>query len=532
MKTMHKRILAVLLALCFCVLLIPNVSGAAVSGADAFVSEVREKMIARETEIGITLDVTQAELEADYGGGLGAYLDAFFDALYEGVFAHDGTLKGGDYLKKHVGVSSFGGNMLTFTDGVWHCPLTLTVEYYTTAAQEKELDKKLDGILKAADEEIGLSGLSDYEKIRWAYDYICSHVAYDNANLNNDAYTLKYSAYAALVNGTAVCQGYANLFYLMMQRLGVDARIITGLGDGEAHAWNIVKIGSLYYLCDSTWDVGAKTYRWFLRGSKYFENHKADSEFSEKPFTEAFPISETDYDITHKHTPAKMEPVEATCTQAGSQGGVYCTGCGVTLEEPTVIPALGHNFGRWIELSAPTCTLPGKEKGFCSRCPETDIRPVQALGHDYIAHESKAPTCTEIGWDAYNTCSRCDYTAYVEIPALGHDMNGRTEVIAAATVTQAGTLRTWCTRCEYYEDSEIAMTDPTENKPGDVDGNGKVDTSDARLALRRAIGLEKYPEGSCEFKACDVNRDNKVGTDDARFILRHAIGLTDAGIIW
>ena len=33
---------------------------------------------------------------------------------------------------------------------------------------------------------------------------------------------------------------------------------------------------------------------------------------------------------------------------------------------------------------------------------------------------SKAPTCTEIGWDAYDTCSRCDYTTYVEIPALGH----------------------------------------------------------------------------------------------------------------
>ena len=458
MRTTHKRIISVILALCFCVLLIPNVSGAAVSGADAFVSGVREKMIARQTSIEITLDVTQATLDANYGGSLQTYLNVFFDELYAGVYAHDGTLKGGDYLKKHVGTSSFGGNMLTFTDGVWHCPLTLSVEYYTTAAQEEELDDKLDGILKAADEEIGLSGLSPYEKIRWAYDYICSHVVYDNANLNNDAYKLKYSAYAALVNGAAVCQGYSNLFYLMMQRLGIDARIITGLGEGEAHAWNIVKIGDLYYLCDSTWDVGAKTYRYFLRGSKYFEKHKADPEFSEKAFTELFPISETDYDANHKHTPAKMEPVAATCTETGREGGLYCTVCGVILEEPAVISALGH------------------------------------------------------------------------------DMNGRTEVITAATATRTGTLRTWCTRCDYYEDSEIAKLDPSDDlsdiKPGDVDGNGNVDTSDARLALRCSIGLEKYTEGSREFMACDVNLDHKVGTDDARFILRHAIGLTDAGIIW
>ena len=68
--------------------------------------------------------------------------------------------------------------------------------------------------------------------------------------------------------------------------------------------------------------------------------------------------------------------------------------------------------------------------------------------------------------------------------------------------------------------------------PGDVDGNSKVDTADARLALRQSIGLEKYAEDSREFKACDVTKDGKVGTEDARFILRHAIGLTDAGITW
>ena len=47
-----------------------------------------------------------------------------------------------------------------------------------------------------------------------------------------------------------------------------------------------------------------------------------------------------------------------------------------------------------------------------------------ALGHDYIDHEAKAPTCNEIGWEAYQTCSRCDYTTYSEIPATGeHDFS-------------------------------------------------------------------------------------------------------------
>ena len=46
---------------------------------------------------------------------------------------------------------------------------------------------------------------------------------------------------------------------------------------------------------------------------------------------------------------------------------------------------------------------------------------VPALGHDLVHHEAQAATCTEIGWDAYDTCSRCDYTTYVEIPATGHE---------------------------------------------------------------------------------------------------------------
>ena len=42
------------------------------------------------------------------------------------------------------------------------------------------------------------------------------------------------------------------------------------------------------------------------------------------------------------------------------------------------------------------------------------------VGHDIIQVEEKAPTCTEVGWEAYEHCTECDYTTYKEIPALGH----------------------------------------------------------------------------------------------------------------
>ena len=58
---------------------------------------------------------------------------------------------------------------------------------------------------------------------------------------------------------------------------------------------------------------------------------------------------------------------------------------------------------------------------------------------------------------------------------------------------------------------------------GDVDANGKVDSTDARLALRAAVGLDTLTEDAK--KAADVDFNNTVDATDARFILRAAVGL-------
>ncbi len=60
---------------------------------------------------------------------------------------------------------------------------------------------------------------------------------------------------------------------------------------------------------------------------------------------------------------------------------------------------------------------------------------------------------------------------------------------------------------------------------GDVDGNGKADSADARLALRASVGLETIREGTNAFAAADSNHDGRIGSDDARLILRASVGL-------
>mgnify|MGYP000473747889 FL=1 len=92
----------------------------------------------------------------------------------------------------------------------------------------------------------------------------------------------------------------------------------------------------------------------------------------------------------------------------------------------------------------PTCTT-GKT---CEKCG-AEYGEKDPNNHDLVHHDAKAPSCTEIGWDAYDTCSRCDYTTRKELPALNHDL--RQSVITAPTCTETGWAYVKCSRCDYYD---------------------------------------------------------------------------------
>lgn len=103
---------------------------------------------------------------------------------------------------------------------------------------------------------------------------------------------------------------------------------------------------------------------------------------------------------------------------------------------------------------APTCTEIGWDAyDRCVRCGYTTRKELPAQ-HDLKQHAAKAPTCTEKGWNAYETCSRCDYTTYAEQPALNHDYQA---VTVEPTCESDGYTVFTCSRCK---DSYTA--DPTD----------------------------------------------------------------------
>lgn len=128
----------------------------------------------------------------------------------------------------------------------------------------------------------GLSGKSDYEKSMIIHDRLIDTVTYTSTN--NDQ-----NAYGALVEGKAVCNGYARAYQHLMNTVGVPTWFVRGTsinpttGTSIGHAWNIVKLDGKWYYTDVTWDdQGKDTFYEYLNitTSKMTEGHELDSEYA------------------------------------------------------------------------------------------------------------------------------------------------------------------------------------------------------------------------------------------------------------
>ena len=156
------------------------------------------------------------------------------------------------------------------------------------------------------------------------------------------------------------------------------------------------------------------------------------------------------------------------CLRCGLNGTASCTGGTATCTAKAVCEVCGGEYGEkdpnkhdlaHLHAKAPTCT----EKGWdaydsCVRCDYNTRKELPALNHDLKQYAAKAPTCTEIGWDAYEACSRlgCNYTTYQEISALKHDLVHHDA--QAATCTGIGwNAYDTCSRsgCNYTTYQEI-----------------------------------------------------------------------------
>lgn len=231
--------------------------------------------------------------------------------LMEEALADTNRPDEGDYLRFQYGGYTLSYGHKPSGDG-YDYALSIAPKYYTWRIQDEQVTKELEEIRKGMHFHFFTS---DREKIRKIYDWFYDHVTYDRVHEKNTENHLKTTAYAAICEREAVCQGYCVAMYRMLREEGIDCRIMTGQavdpkeegtgrsasekGEGkrrntEYHSWILVRLGDFYYNIDVTWDKELGTHAYYLRGKSFFKDHKPDAKFTEKSFTDRYPVAEED----------------------------------------------------------------------------------------------------------------------------------------------------------------------------------------------------------------------------------------------
>lgn len=131
--------------------------------------------------------------------------------------------------------------------------------------------------------EIIKPGTNLIQKALAIHDYLVNNICYDEDDLyRRKSSVLSHTAYGAIVEKKAVCEGIAYAFCHLAKKSGIDATVVNGIADGGEHAWNMIKIGSDFYHIDATWDIknrpdtSVKAYDYFCLCDSDFKTRRWD----------------------------------------------------------------------------------------------------------------------------------------------------------------------------------------------------------------------------------------------------------------
>lgn len=135
--------------------------------------------------------------------------------------------------------------------------------------------------------------MSDYEKELSIYRWMTWNIAYDWRHQDSFRTTPRdsYTPHGALVNGEAVCLGFATAFQLLMDMLDIECITVVGaaFNSSENHAWNMVKLGDEWYCVDATWDMGKnpERFNYFNVTSDYMAKSDHQWDYANVPMATA-----------------------------------------------------------------------------------------------------------------------------------------------------------------------------------------------------------------------------------------------------
>lgn len=337
------------------------------------------------------------------------------------------------------------------------------------------------------------SDMNEYEREKILHDLLAAKVTYDTAAVSDDTRVMAHTAYGALAESLAVCDGCAKAFQYLLRQVGIQSFLVTGSsvspgsGTPVGHAWNLVRIDGKWYHVDLTWNDQENSiyYAYFNKTDAVIrEDHTLDIVKYSLPNADSedadyFTINGGKMESFHAETIANLMKTN------GMMARIYVTG---DVTEFWNALNMQENFYEIVEKSGVTGTI-SFEMSVIGR----EITLTIATGETTPSHQ-----ITLQGGRTYFTMEHIEAGTYT------------------LKATKQGHVATECT---------ISVSDQNVNTTitlyltGDLDQNGSAD-------IRDLIRLKKVLDGQATSKAsADLNRDKLVNVDDFIVMRKIILGI-------
>lgn len=157
---------------------------------------------------------------------------------------------------------------------------------------KEEIDNAINSIEKIRNYILKNRKSNTYDNIKMVHDTLIENIEYETTISKENIYNI----YGAIINGEAVCEGYARSFKYLMDSFEIPCTLVIGKGTNsegrtENHAWNYVYLDNSWYAIDCTWDdpvsrsgevSRSAKYKYFLKGSSdMLKDHVPSGQFTE-----------------------------------------------------------------------------------------------------------------------------------------------------------------------------------------------------------------------------------------------------------
>lgn len=221
--------------------------------------------------------------------------------------------------------------------------------------------------------------MTNLEKAVVLHDYLVINCEYDYDRLNQGTIPkTSYSSYGVLVDGIAVCQGYALAYKLLLNKVGIECYMVTS--DAINHAWNLIVLDGEYYQVDTTWDdpvrdrIGRASHTYMFRSDAAFDEFRTgDPEDGHRDWEVTSGSEVVDYKATDTRYDSAFW-VDCSSPLVVTEDGCYYTfydsgksSAGImkkeSLDDITDTGDLVLNIGKWSGWNSSNSFWPGAYSG-------------------------------------------------------------------------------------------------------------------------------------------------------------------------